>query len=170
METKPPFRVLFVCTGNICRSPTADGILRHMVREAGMERVVEVDSAGTHGYHTGEPPDPRSTATAQAHGVDLSRLRARAVEEADFKQFDWIVAMDSGHHDWLERLAGPEDGGKIQRFMGFLGQPEGNVADPYYGGNGGFEAVYSQIEQGCRKILALIQADEVQNLGNFITK
>lgn len=148
------FKILFVCTGNICRSPTADGVLRHMVRQTGLEDWILVDSAGTHGYHIGEPPDSRAVVTAMTRGgVDLAALHARQVCAEDFSDFDWIIAMDGGHHDILMRSCNGS-GKNILRFCAFLGDPEGHVSDPYYGGLDSFAQVYDQIEAGCRNILA----------------
>src|SRR5690606_21957555 len=98
-------RVLFVCTGNICRSPTAEGVFRHLLREAGMDGRIGADSAGTHGYHVGEAPDRRTVACARRRGIDLSGLRARRVRAGDFEDFDLILAMDRGHLARLRELA-----------------------------------------------------------------
>lgn len=153
LEMIKPFKILFVCTGNICRSPTADAVLRHMVREAGLDGQIMVDSAGTHGYHVGDPPDPRSVSTAlERGGVDMSDLRARKVSPADFHDFDWIVAMDGGHHDILKLQAALGGRAELFRFTAFLGRPEDHVPDPYYGGLEGFSQVFDLIEGGCRKI------------------
>lgn len=148
-----PFKILFVCTGNICRSPTADAVLRHKVRKAGLEGEILIDSAGTHGYHIGESPDPRSVSIAWERGsVDMSDLRARKVCPADFHEFDWIIAMDGGHHDILNQQTLKEGGAEILRFAAFIGQAEGDVLDPYYGGLDGFAKVYDLIDQGCEEI------------------
>ncbi|MHC4816226.1 MAG: low molecular weight protein-tyrosine-phosphatase, partial [Planctomycetota bacterium] len=97
-------KVLFVCTGNICRSPTAEGVLRKLVSDAGLGNRIEVDSAGTEGYHVGDPPDPRAIRTASRRGYDLSGLRARRVKRGDFERFDLLISMDRGHHERLLAL------------------------------------------------------------------
>jgi|SRR5690606_21928735 len=138
--------VLFVCTGNICRSPTAEGVLRYMSREMGME--VHVESAGTHGYHAGEPPDERSQRVARVRGYDLSAQRARQVRPEDFERFDLIVAMDQGHLRLLERDCPPEHRAKLRLLVDGR-----DVPDPYYGGPEGFERVLDLVEAGCRRLL-----------------
>ena len=140
--------VLFVCTGNICRSPTAEAVFRHMVRQAGLEQRFQIDSAGTHGYHIGDPPDPRSIATALAKGVDMRDLRARKVDAEDFARFHYILAMDNGHHGHLSRYKRVDPYGALTLFLG-----AGDVPDPYYGTQQGFEAVYRMVEQGCSRLL-----------------
>lgn len=151
--------VLLVCTGNICRSPTADGVLRQLVREAGLEALVRVDSAGTHGYHVGEAPDPRAQEHARQRGYDLSALRARQVEQGDFERFDLILAMDRGHLMLLRRLAPPDQRHKLRLFMEFARSWDlAEVPDPYYGGDAGFEQVLDMIEAGSRGVLAELRA------------
>jgi protein-tyrosine phosphatase len=149
-------RILFVCTGNICRSPTAHAVLSHLVRgEQGLPSIF-VDSAGTHGYHVGDPPDPRAVAVAAAAGVDMRGQRARRFDNGGFETFDLLVAMDSGHQRHLEALAkgNLKHLEKIVRFTAFLGDRDGQVRDPYYGTMADFEAVYAQIDQGCRAMIA----------------
>jgi len=146
--------VLFVCTGNICRSPTADGVFRHLVREAGLEAKVRVDSAGTHDYHAGEPPDERAQLHALRRGYDLSALRARQVMRGDFERFDLVLAMDRGHLRVLQRLAPPEHRHKLRLFMEFAAtRRRDEVPDPYYGGAGGFEEVLDMVEDAARGLL-----------------
>lgn len=137
-------KVLFVCTGNICRSPTAHGVFRH--KAAG--RGIGIDSAGTHAYHVGQPADPRSVATAKRHGYDLSDLRARQVTYQDFEDFDFILCMDAGHKLTLERAAPVDLHHKIQMFDDI------DVGDPYYGAGDGFERVLNQIETACERWLS----------------
>lgn len=151
---KADYDVLFVCTGNICRSPTADGVFRRMVADAGLQGRVGIDSAGVSGWHAGEAPDRRTQDTARKRGYDLSGLRARAVEPADFAKFDLLLAMDRGHEESL-LLAAPEEAkSRIRLFMSFA--PEtgiGEVPDPYYGGPDGFTHVLEMIEAACRGLL-----------------
>jgi protein-tyrosine phosphatase len=146
--------VLFVCTGNICRSPTADGVLRKMVTDAGLANVVEVDSAGTHDYHVGEPPDGRSQEHARKRGYDLSPLRARQVQVDDFEKFDLILALDDGHLKILQRLCPPKYRSKVCRFTEFCTRHKSHeVPDPYYGGAQGFEHVLDLVEDGCSGLI-----------------
>ena len=147
--------VLFVCTGNICRSPTADGVFRHLVREAGLEARIRVDSAGTHDYHVGEPPDARAQHHARRRGYDLSELRARQVAREDFEAFDVVLAMDRGHLRILQRLSPPEHRHKLRLFMEFASaRHRDEIPDPYYGGERGFEAVLDMVEDAARGLLA----------------
>jgi protein-tyrosine phosphatase len=151
--------VLLVCTGNICRSPTADGVLRRLVRDAGLEGLVRVDSAATHDYHVGEAPDPRAQEHARRRGYDLSALRARAIEARDFERFDLILAMDHAHLRSLQRMAPAGERHKLRLFMEFAaGWQATDVPDPYYGGDAGFERVLDMIEAGSRGVLAELQA------------
>ena len=143
-----PLGVLFVCTGNICRSPTAEAIFRYKVEEAGLGSLFMIDSAGTHGYHIGDPPDSRAIATALARGIDMRDLRARKVGQADFGQFHYIFAMDSGHYDLLGRFSPEEPYGRLNLFL-----EKGDVPDPYYGTQQGFEDVFDLIERGCARLL-----------------
>lgn len=154
------YSVLMVCTGNICRSPTAEGVLRHRVRETGLADRVHIDSAGTHDYHVGSPPDERSSHHASLRGYDLSDQRARQVQPADFERFDLILAMDNGHMDLLEDDCPPQHRGKLRRMMEFA--PPGiadEVADPYYGGKQGFETVLDHIEAACDGLLRHIRSE-----------
>jgi protein-tyrosine phosphatase len=143
--------VLFVCTGNICRSPTAEGVFRELAQRAGL--VVRVDSAGTHDYHAGEAPDRRAVAHARQRGYDLTLLRARQVAAPDFEEFDLLVAMDRGHLRILERMAPPVHRGKLRLMLEFAGQPEGDVPDPYYGAGDGFERVLDLVEAASRGLV-----------------
>ena len=152
MEQK--YCVLMVCMGNICRSPTAEGVLRKLVREAGLEDRVGIDSAGTLDYHVGSPPDERSQHHAQQRGYDLSSLRARQVSRRDFEKFDLILAMDWVNLTELEEMCPPAQKHKLKRLMEFA--PPGHsdiVADPYYGGGRHFEMVLDHVEHACRGLV-----------------
>lgn len=140
-------RILFVCTGNICRSPTAEGVARHAIRSAGLEGLIEVESAGTHGYHVGEAPDPRTRKAAEKRGYDLSTLRARKLEAADFESFDLLLAMDLGHLEIMERNCPAAHRPKVQLFMRYARRFKvEEVPDPYYGGDRGFDLVLDYCE------------------------
>jgi len=144
-------RILFVCTGNICRSPTAEGVLRHLAKEAGVD--VHVESAGTGDWHVGHPPDERAQHHARGRGYDLSAQRARQVRARDFEAFDLIVAMDRGHLRILERQCPHGYRAKLRLLV-----PEGDVPDPYYGGPEGFEHVLDMVETACRALLGEIKS------------
>jgi protein-tyrosine phosphatase len=144
-------KVLFICTGNICRSPTAEGVLRELARRENLD--VHVESRGTHDYHVGEPPDERAQHYARRRGYDLSQQRARHMATGDFEAFDLIVAMDRGHLRVLERICPPHLRSKLRPFL-----PDGDVPDPYYGGPDGFERVLDLVEAACRDLLAEIRS------------
>ena len=151
-------RILFVCLGNICRSPLAEGAFRRLVEERGLEHLVEIDSAGTGSWHIGEPPDERARGAASLRGIDISGLRARKVRREDFEHYDLILAMDQENHMNLTRMAPPEHKGKIRLFLSYApGQPESEVPDPYYGGRQGFEHVLDLVEAASRGLLAEIE-------------
>ena len=159
IDAMKKIRVLFVCMGNICRSPTAHGVFEKMVQDAGLATQVLVDSAGTHAYHVGEPPDKRSQATALRRGVDLSIYRARAVERADFDEFDYVLAMDSENYHNLTRLTTPQTLNKLQLFLEYAPHlNERDVPDPYYGGATGFERVLDLVEAASEGLLREIRA------------
>jgi len=141
-------KVLFVCTGNICRSPTAAGVFTELVRQAGLEDSVQVESAGTHDYHVGQPPDERAQAHARQRGYDLSALRARQVRRRDFAEFDLIVAMDRGHLEILQDNCPPEQQGKLRMLI-----KGHDIPDPYYGGPEGFDRVLDMVEAACLALL-----------------
>lgn len=148
-------KVLFVCTGNICRSPTAEGVFRRLVEEAGLGDRITADSAGTHGYHVGEPPDPRTRQAAKARGVDLSGLRARKLAAADFTTFDHILALDHGHLANLRRMAPAGSTAALALFL-----PDGQeVPDPYCGDGTHFEEVLDLCERGARALLDRIRQE-----------
>lgn len=159
MDTKK--RILFVCLGNICRSPAADGILHSMVAAKGWDGRFEIDSAGTYGGHRGDLPDPRMRSAAARRGYTLTH-RARQVSEEDFDRFDLIVAMDDMNYETLYRLApSREAAGKICRMVEFCRRfPDRTyVPDPYYEGREGFELVLDMLEDGCRGILERLTQD-----------
>jgi len=152
-------RVLFVCTGNICRSPTAEAVARHFIQAAGLADSIEVDSAGTNGYHAGEAPDPRTRKVAQLRGYDLSNLRARKLEALDFQRFDLILAMDRGHLEIMQRLCPEVYRPRLQLFMAYAHNSEfDEVPDPYYGGPRGFDAVLNMCEDGAQGLLDSLRA------------
>ena len=150
--------VVFVCLGNICRSPTAEGVFRAIVERHGLDRRIGVDSAGTGAYHTGEPPDQRAQAAARRRGFDLSAIRARKATAADFKRFDYVLAMDRENQAALSRLCPLGEEHRISLFLDYapqLGQRD--VPDPYYGGGNGFELVLDLIEAAAEGLLADIR-------------
>ena len=148
------YAVLMVCMGNICRSPTAEGVLRHLVQRDGLQDMVHIDSAGTLDYHVGSPPDARSQRHALMRGYDLSNLRARQVSRRDFEAFDLILAMDWQNLQELRELCPAEQRHKLRRLMEFAPAGWGDVvADPYYGGHDSFEAVLDHVEQACQGLL-----------------
>ena len=154
------YAVLFVCTGNICRSPTAEVVLREKVARAGLADRVRIASAGTHHYHVGNPADERSCAHALRRGYDLASHRARQVAPLDFERFDLILALDAGHLELLELNCPPSLRHKLRRLMEFA--PDGlprDVADPYYGGRQGFETVLDHVEAACDGLLAQMQRE-----------
>lgn len=160
-------KVLFVCMGNICRSPTAHGVFSGLVREQGLEHLIEVDSAGTHAYHIGNCPDPRTQQIALKRGVDLSQLRARRVQRGDFARFDYILAMDEENIENLAPLCPAEFRDKLKLFLEFA--PELNqreVPDPYYGGTSGFERVLYLVEAASVGLLEDIRHRHGSAIGN----
>lgn len=155
-QSKVQARVLMICMGNICRSPTAEGVLRHKLAQAGLADVIEVDSAGTHAYHVGSPPDQRSQQAARRRGYDLSEQRARKVQAQDFQQFDLLLAMDWDNLAVLEEHCpqDPELRRKLKRLTEFVSSSSPHagaevVPDPYYGGPAGFEFVLDLVEHAC---------------------
>lgn len=148
--------VLFVCMGNICRSPTAEGVFRHHVNEAGLGNEIAVDSAGTHAYHVGEPPDRRAAAAASRRGVSLDGIRARRVADDDFERFDHIIAMDELNYVTLIDRAPEAHHNKIRLFLSYTAGDETEVPDPYYGGAAGFERVLDLVEDASRAMLGTL--------------
>lgn len=147
-------RILFVCLGNICRSPTAEGVFRHRALQAGLNSL-QVDSAGTAGWHVGKAPDPRTVAAAQRRGYDLSALRARQVQAADFKNFDLVLAMDKQNLAELKSMAPAGTRTSVGLFLDYADRAAfREVPDPYYGGDAGFEQVLDLIEQASDGLIA----------------
>ncbi len=147
MNKNPSVSVLFVCMGNICRSPTAHGVFRKLVEDEGLGALIDVDSAGTHAYHVGNDPDRRAQATALSRGLDLSDLRARQARAEDFQAFDYVIAMDEENYFSLQGIcpAGMEQ--RLYMFLDFAPDlSEREVPDPYYGGAQGFERVFDMVE------------------------
>jgi protein-tyrosine phosphatase len=158
METKRPIRVLFVCAGNICRSPMAEAVFRHLVAEAGLAERFEIASVGTGSWHVGEKPHPGTQAVLQRYGMEHDAKRAAHLSPADLTYYDYILAMDSENMDDMRRLRTPFRS-NIQRLLEYA--PPGttlDVPDPYY--NGGFEHVYTLVNAGCKGLLNAIRQRE----------
>ncbi|QKI88914.1 low molecular weight protein-tyrosine-phosphatase [Thiomicrorhabdus xiamenensis] len=154
--------VLFVCLGNICRSPTAHAVFRKLVIDEGLAKQIEIDSAGTAAYHVGNPPDSRSTQVAQGRGIQMNDLRARAVDFGDFYQFDYILAMDHSNYSNLYEMALPEHREKLHMFLQFTEEfEETEVPDPYYGGPQGFDHVFDLVESASRGLLEHIKQNHL---------
>lgn len=152
-------RVLFVCMGNICRSPTAEGVFRQVVEQAGLLEQIEIDSAGTHDYHIDEPPDRRAQAAARQRGIDLSQLRGRQATPVDFERFDYILAMDRENFVQLQSICPAGQELKLRLFLEFApDRPEREVPDPYFGGDSGFERVLDMVEEAAHGLLAHLRA------------
>lgn len=149
MKPDIPLSILFVCMGNICRSPSAEGVMRAKLFTAGLADRIRVDSAGTHGYHVGEPPDPRSCRAAAVRGYALEALRARQVEVVDFERFDLVLAADRQNLRELKRLCPLSLHHKLELMLAPLNGGEDEVPDPYYGGSKGFEKVLDLLESAC---------------------
>jgi protein-tyrosine phosphatase len=143
----PRTRILFVCMGNICRSPTAEGVMRHLLDERGLGDEIEVQSAGTGGWHAGSPPDARATEAARARGIVLEGA-ARQVTHSDFDDFDLLVAMDRDNFADLRAIAPPGTGDKVRLLL-----DDRDVPDPYYGGSRGFDEVLDLVQAGCERLL-----------------
>jgi protein-tyrosine phosphatase len=152
--------VLVVCTGNICRSPTGEGVLRRLAEKRGLAGRVRVASAGTHDYHVGDAPDPRTMKHASKRGYDLSAQRAMQVEKMHFEEFDYILAMDRGHLRILEQMQPPGTRAKVGLFLEASGKWKGeDVPDPYYGGAAGFEQVLDMVEEAAERWLDRVEAE-----------
>lgn len=146
--------VLFVCMGNICRSPTAEGVFRKVIDDEGVAHAFEVDSAGTHAYHIGEAPDPRTLKAALTRGVDISWRRGRQATASDFDKFDFVLAMDRENHANLKAIAGRKADGRLHLFLDFAPeQTVREVPDPFFGGADGFERVLDLVETAAHGFL-----------------
>jgi len=145
-------RILFVCLGNICRSPTAEAVMLGLIEEEGLGGQVRVDSAGTGNWHVGKRADPRAIATAASRGVELTS-RARQVTGSDFDEFELIIAMDRSNFEDLVEMPG-SDPGKVKLLREYAGDADTDVPDPYFGGDDGFEEVLDIVERNCRVLLA----------------
>jgi len=151
--------IVFICMGNICRSPTAEGVFRHKVHAAGLIERIAIDSAGTHNYHPGEPPDARSQHHAKRRGYDLSTLRARALSEADIERFDWLIVMDDLNYSTVLKRMADDHHQKLRRLTEFCSVHQTReVPDPYYGERADFERVLDLVEDGCDGLLAQIRS------------
>lgn len=148
--------VLFVCLGNICRSPTAEAVFKKKAHDAGLDLII--DSAGTHGYHIGSPPDKRSQSAGTERGYSFSGLKCRRVDDDDFEKFDYILAMDNSNLKNLHGMSPSEHHHKIHLFLSFCDSTEEEVPDPYYGGKGGFELVLDLIEHASDGLISHIKA------------
>ena len=156
---KPAVRLLMVCLGNICRSPTAHGVMEKLITYRGLQELIEVDSAGTGSYHIGESPDPRAAAAAQNRGYDLSAQRARQVNEKDFIAFDHIIAMDNSNLTSLRGGCPAEHQQKLKLLLEFSNTGHDEVPDPYWSGQDGFELVLDLVEDACGALLNSVAGD-----------
>ncbi len=155
-------KVIFVCMGNICRSPTAHGAFAKLVKEQEMDHLIQISSAGTHDYHVGEPPDKRAQAVALRRGVNLSSLRARHVTRKDLDTFDYVLAMDNHNLTHLKAMGGPGYEQKLRLFLDFAPHLHvREVPDPYYGGEKGFEQVLDMIEVASEGLLSEIRKTQM---------
>lgn len=160
-DRKPALRILLVCMGNICRSPIAEGVLRAKLAVAGLQKHVVVDSAGTHGYHTHEPPDPRAIRRAAQRGYAIGGLRARPVVPADFEIFDWMLAMDDSNLAWLKKRQPEGNAAQLDCLLAYGSPQRGltEVPDPYYGPEAGFDQVLDLVEAACAGVVDRVKAD-----------
>lgn len=157
--------VLFCCMGNICRSPTAEAVFRARVEEAGLAQQITIDSVGTHDYHIGNPPDLRTQRAAMGRGYDMSMLRGRQVEVADFSRFDYVLAMDNANMAILYRLCPKEQRDRLGLFLEYAQKhKQREVPDPYYGGEDGFERVLDMVEDAAEGLLFHIKNKHLSNL------
>jgi len=163
MKNKEKIGVIFICMGNICRSPTAEAVFRHQVEQAGLAEQILIDSAGTHDYHIGDPPDARTQRAAKLRGYDMSQLRGRQVVAGDFYRFDYVLAMDEANLDILKRLRPRDAQSHLGLFLEFAErQTEREVPDPYFGGADGFERVLDMVEDAAAGLLKHIRQNPSQ--------
>jgi protein-tyrosine phosphatase len=164
MNDSGKVRILFCCMGNICRSPTAEAVFRHHVGQAGLAERFLIDSAGTHDYHIGDPPDARTQRAAEQRGYDMSNLRGRQVEGLDFMRFDYVLAMDEANLDILRRLRPRDARSQLGLFLEFAQHhAEREVPDPYYGGSDGFERVLDMVEDAANGLLLHVRKHHLQD-------
>lgn len=156
---KAQISVLFVCMGNICRSPLAEGIFRQGLADADLSDLVTVDSAGTGNWHQGDGPDPRSVETAMRHGIDISSQRARQITPDDFDRFDLIFAMDRSNEATMRARAPSSRHDKIMLFLDHTLGSRADIPDPYYGGGDGFEEVYQLLREGCSVLVSRLEKE-----------
>lgn len=153
------YKVLFLCSGNICRSPLAEGIFRKLLTDKGLDSRIEVSSAGTHGMHAGEAPDPRTIKTAEKHGYSLGGITAEQIDPLKLRDYKLVVCMDSSHYQFVMERCHPDDESRVKLFLHYHTTTElDDVPDPYYGEEDGFEEVFELIEQGCRQFLETIES------------
>jgi protein-tyrosine phosphatase len=158
MEVSKKISVLFVCMGNICRSPTAEAVFRHYVESAGLSEHILIDSAGTHDYHIGDPPDARTQLAARQRGYDMGDMRGRQVEAEDFRRFDYVLAMDHANLANLQRIAPRDSDTQAKLFLEYARHhAEREVPDPYFGGADGFERVLDMVEDAAEGLLQHIR-------------
>lgn len=158
-QSQPSIRLLMVCLGNICRSPTAHGVMEKLIADRHLHKLIEVDSAGTGNYHVGESPDSRASAAALNRGYDLGAQRARQVTAADFAAFDHIIAMDNSNLADLHGRCPPEYQHKLKLLLEFSQADQNEVPDPYYSGQDGFELVLDLVEDACAALLDTVAAE-----------
>ena len=156
-DSRPEWRILFVCMGNICRSPTAEGMLRKRLEEEGMADRVAVDSCGTGAWHVGQPPDPRALRAATDRGIDLGELRGRQLTVEDFERFDEILVMDSDNLERTLALQPADSRARVSRLLNYAGQLDEDVPDPYFGGEAGFQQVLDQLEDAVEGVVASLR-------------
>ncbi len=161
MSTEPEHvRILFVCMGNICRSPTAHAVFRQRLDAAGLGHRIAIDSAGTHGFHVGKGPDRRAQEAARGRGYAMADLRARQIAREDLATYDYVIAMDEANLEDVQRLADCASRARVTRLLDFLGEPpQRDVPDPYYGGPNGFEEVLDLVEAASDALLERVRRD-----------